>query len=457
MSVITVNFDNELEFKDIVTPLMGPQDSEVGENNGNMFDTAQTMIQGVCVPILSVCGIVFGIEHIISLTLYNNDHLPSLRAVIDDREQLLGNISFPGRDNEIRLQILPPFENAYKKINLNFFIDSIKVNGSEVLVTGKYKVNELYNSRLECMGEMNTYDLFEYIAHQCKIGFASNCESSDIDKRYIYANNVSYNYLMNKQIKLSGSADRVYDYWIDLWNNINLADIKERYTSQDPDEEMQVWVQSGWQVHTQKDDPLKPIQQLALLNNNPNETSPLHVRSYKIITNTGNSTSVGTDQVYTYYKNGEIVDTLVQDSAVKKDVFLKYVYLGENIGDFDYLIAENVRKSFLNIMNCSQLEVTLDFPCLALMRGHQCKFIWYENNLSTKNDTKLLEDVDTNIELPNRTEEEINETDSFIINKQISGQYLIVGVVINYERGNWTQKLTLVRPQDKQNKLLNDE
>ncbi len=457
MSAITVNFDNELEFKDIIVPLMGPQDNEVGENNGNMFATAQTMIQGVCTPLLSICGIVFDIEQIISLTLYNDDYLPSMRAVINDSNQLLGNISFPGRDNEIRLQILPPFENAYKKINLTFFIDNINVNGSNVTVTGKYKVNDLYSSRLECLGEINTYDLFEYIAHRCKLGFASNCDSSDIDKRYVYVNNMSYNALLNKQIKYSGNTNVIYDYWVDLWNNINLADIRERYNSQDPDEEMQVWVQSGWDIQIQKNDPIKPIQQLALLNNNPNEASPLKVRSYKIITDTGYSTEMGTDQVYTFYKNKEVIDTLIQDSAVKRDVFLKYVYLGENIGDYDYLIAEYIRKSFFNIMNCTRLEVTLDFPSLALMRGHQCKFIWYDNNLSVKGDMEMLDEITTNIDLPNRTEENISDPNSFVINKQISGQYLITGVVIKYDRGKWTQKLTLVRPQDKQNKLFNND
>lgn len=455
MSVLTVKFDHNLTLSDIEIPLKAPQDSEVGENNGTMTAEAQTMIQGVCTPILAINNIVFEIEQILELTLYNNDRLPSIRAVVNDSEHMLGDLELPGRDNEIRLQILPPFDNAYKKINLVFFIDSIRVNGSNILVTGKYKVNDLYSSRFSSFGEINTYDLFQTIAHECKLGFATNCESNDIDKRFVYANNSSYVTLMNKQIKQSGDETLVYDYWVDLWNNINLANIYERYNTKDPDEEMLVWLQKGYPVHTQKDDPIEPEQQIALINNNPIETGPLKASAYNVITNSGKATVRGTDQVYTYYKDGQVIDTLVQDGSVKEDIFTRYEYLGENIGDFDYLAARSIRKSFIDIVTCNCVEVTVNFPCLSLMRGHQCLFTWYENNYTTKTNLQYMNDIDS--ELPVNDQDLVSDPDSYIVNKQISGQYLIYGVVIDYNRGKWQQKLTLVRPQDQVHKYINAE
>lgn len=456
MSVLSVKFDNNLELSDIKIPLKAAQDDEVGDNNGNKLALAQTMIQGVCIPIIAIGSIVFEIEQILELTLYNVDHLPSLRAVLEDSKHSLGDLEIPGRDNEIRLQILPPFENAYKKINLTFFIDSINIKGNEVTISGKYKVPDLYSSRFISFGEINTYDLFEQIASECKLGFVTNCETNDIDKRYVYANNSSYNTLMNKQIRQSGSVDLVYDYWIDLWNNINLANIYERYHTKDADEDMLIWQQKGYPIHTQANDPIEPIQTIAMINNNPNETGPLYASNYNIITNSGQATRTGTDQVYTYYKNGEILDTLVQDGNVKRDIFTRYEYLGEIIGDFDYLIAKSIRQSFLNIINCNKIEVTIDFPSLALMRGHQCLFTWYDNNFSAKNSMRMYEEPETNIPIESQ-ESSLEEADSFIVNKQISGQYLISGVVINYNRGNWKQKLTLIRPQDEMHKYIQRE
>lgn len=456
MSTISVVFDNDLTFSDIKVALKAPQDSEGGEGTGVMTPEAQTMIQGVCVPLLAINGIAFEIEQIVELHLYCTDHLPSIKAVINDNNHYLGDLNNPGRDNEIRLQILPPFDNAYKKINLTFFINNSSISGSEVTVSGKYKVCDLYNSRFNSFGKINTYDLFEQIAKDCKLGFASNCESNNVDERFIYANNSSYNMLMSKQIRQSGDETLVYDYWVDFWNNINLANIYERYHTKDPDEEMQVWVQKGYPTQIERDVPIEPVQQVALINNNPNETGPLKASSYRIISNTGKATTSGTDQVYTYYKNGEVIDTLVQDGSVKKDVFLKYEYLGENIGDFDYLISKNRRKSFLDIINCNQIEVTIDFPSLALMRGHQCVFVWYDNDFTMKNDMKNLGDIDTNIPIEDQNEE-IQDADAFVINKQISGQYLIVGTSMNYNRGKWEQKLILIRPQDEQHKYMKDE
>lgn len=452
MSVITVKFDNNLEFSDIEVPLKAPTDEQV-EGSGSMTPEAQTMLQGVCTPLIAIGDIVFEIEQILELYLYNNDRLPSIKAVLNDSNHYLGNLDAPGRDNEIRLQILPPFDNAYKKINLTFFIDSISISGDEVTVSGKYKVPDLYSSRFISFGEVNTYQLFEQIAKDCKLGFATNCEPNDVDKRFVYANNSSYNMLMNKQIRQSGSKDIVYDYWVDLWNNINLANIYERYNTKDPDEELQVWIQKGYPVQIDKDNIIEPVEQIAMINNNPNETGPLKASEYNIINNSGKATAKGTDQVYTYYKNGEVLDTLVQDGNVKRDIFVKYEYLGENIGDFDYLIAKSTRKSFLDIIDCNKLEVTINFPSLALMRGHQVLFTWYDNNYSTKVEMQYLDEPSTNVPIESQ-DEEIHNEDAFVVNKQISGQYLISGVTIEYNRGNWYQKMMLIRPQDEQHKYI---
>ena len=452
MAAISVVFDNQLEFSDIITTLQAPKEDEI-DGTGMRTEEAQTMLQGVCAPLLSICGVVFDFQQIHTMELRCDGRTPSIYLVVRDDEHILGNLSKPGRDNEIRLQILPPFDEAYKKINLTFFIDSISVLGSQVRVSGRYKVPDLYSSRLMSFGEINTYDFFKQVAADCKLGFASNCESNDIDKRYIYANNISYLDLMNKQIATSGDQTNIYDYWIDLWNNINLANIYERYNTQDTDEDMLVWIQKGFTNDISRSDKIEPIQQALVLNNSNSEMGPLKLISYNLITNSGKAMRSGTDQVYSYYKNGEVIDTLVQDGNVKKDIFTSYVYLGENIGSFDYLVSRSIRSSFFDIIRCNKLEVVMSFPNLAIMRGHQCKVVWYDNDFSTKIDQKNIKsEAETNIPL-NTQEEELSEPNAQVINKQISGQYLIDAVVIRYDMGNWKQTLTLIRPQDKQNKV----
>jgi hypothetical protein len=52
---------------------------------------------------------------------------------------------------------------------------------------------------------------------------------------------------MDKAIETSGESGQsieskvMLDYWVDFWNNLNLVDVWERYTTVEPDENIKVW------------------------------------------------------------------------------------------------------------------------------------------------------------------------------------------------------------------------
>lgn len=442
MSVINLVFDNQLQQTPIEVPLQAPP----AENGDNTLQVNQVMIHGVCTPVVSVCGIVFDFNKVIKMTLYDNDRLPSLDLIIDDSEQLLSSISNPKSDNEIRLQILPPFEDAYKKIDLTFYINNIDVRGSKVSISAIYKIPDIYISRLKSFGEVNTYNLFKTIASECLLGFASNCEENDADKRFIYCNNISYEDLMNREVRMASSVDNVFDYWVDVWNNINYVNLKQRFVDKDAPEDMELWCMTTPGNDVESTNIVQPVLTEAVITNHPMTAGQLHAKKYNISNNTGKNKEKGTDRVFTIYKDGAVIDSLIEDGNVQNDIFTKYYYLGENIGEYEYLTAISFYDSFCDIINKNTIEVTLSFPMLGIMRGSHVKFMWYDNNFFQKQDIELLGgDMDSD---DGDQSEELVEPDKLMINKQISGEYLVHKTILHYNKGQWKNTLILTRPED---------
>ena len=442
MSVINLVFDNQLQQTPIEVPLQAPP----AENGDNTLQVNQVMIHGVCTPVVSVCGIVFDFNKIIKMTLYDNDRLPSLDLIIDDTEQLLSSISNPKSDNEIRLQILPPFEDAYKKIDLTFYINNIDVKGSKVSISAIYKIPDIYISRLKSFGEVNTYNLFKTIASECLLGFASNCEENDADKRFIYCNNISYEDLMNREVRMASSVDNVFDYWVDVWNNINYVNLKQRFVDKDAPEDMELWCMTTPGNDVESTNIVQPVLTEAVITNHPMTAGQLHAKKYNISNNTGKNKEKGTDRVFTIYKDGAVIDSLIEDGNVQNDIFTKYYYLGENIGEYEYLTAISFYDSFCDIINKNTVEVTLSFPMLGITRGSHVKFMWYDNNFFQKQDIELLGgDMDSD---DGDQSEELAEPDELMINKQISGEYLVHKTILHYNKGQWKNTLILTRPED---------
>ena len=456
MSIITLELDNTLEKSSIIMPLMSSSQKEGGENynDTNMTDKAQTSVFGIQTPLIMINTTVIDFDAIKYFNIKSVGRLPELVMTVEDRFELINNIDKPSNDNEVRIQILPRFDNAYKKINLTFFISNIQVTGSLLRLTCTYKLSSLISSKFKTFGEIDTYTLFKNIAIDTKLGFATNIAQLD-DSRYIYCDNKSYLELMNDEIQYSTANNNIIDWWIDLWDNINLADIKERYNSIDNDDDIQIWI-SGQLNEITADIEIVPIKTPAVLTTLPHtNNSELYVKSYSIKNNSGSSISNGTDKVYGIYEdiNKEYSDYLIQDGDIKNDIFIKYDYIGENYGNYNYMLSKQLRDGYIQKINSETITVTLQSPLLGLMRGHKVNFIRYINNDNLENKMKILEDsgiidrnIESNISLSQYEVAEDTGNGKYKIDRTVSGQYLILGVNIIYSNNSWNYELTLAKP-----------
>ncbi len=466
MGQIIVEFDHTLEQSDIIVPLVSSSEEEAGSNyTDNKSEIQQTQVYGIQVPLISINNIVIDFDSVIDFSLKSKDVYPTLSMTVLDKYELISSIDMPGMDNEVRIQILPQFDNIYKKINLTFYISKTTVRGSYITLTGMYKAPDYIKTNYKAFGEVNTHDLFSQVAKDSHLGFASNAQSNDQDKRFVYCDFKSYEDLLEKEIDLAGSKTDIYDYWIDFWNNLNLVNIFERYNAIDKDEDMMIWVSPNIN-EVGEGNKIEPVEIIANITDHPSlKSTELFVNDYQVVSNSGLQLYNGTDRVYSIYEvnKQEHMDHLIQDGDVKKDVFTKYEYLGEVYGGYNYLLQKSLRRTFLQKVKSEYLQVTMNTPILGLMRGSKVKFTSYvndsmiENKFSTLGEAGVINDVQTTTNQGDEMNDNANsDAGVFAVDKAVTGQYLIIGCDLKYSDNKWNCELLLSRPADQKPKFIND-
>lgn len=468
MSIITLEFDNTLKKSDIIMPVRSSSVNESGDEyqDTNLSDKSQTAVFGIQTPLIMINNTVIDFDAVNYFSLKSTGVLPELVMSVEDRFNLITSIDKVNRDNEVRIQILPKFENAYKKINLTFYIANIQINGTNIRITGTYKLPALTSSQFKSYGEIDTYSFFKTVAQETNLGFATNIAQLN-DTRYIYCNHKSLLDTMNSEIAFANTTEHIIDWWVDLWDNINIVDIRERFNAVDNDDDIKIWV-AGQVNEISKDNEIPATEVEATITDLPtNNTSELFVKSFNIVNRTGMQISAGTDKVYSVYEecNKEYSDYFMQDSDTMNDIFLKYEYVGECYSEYNYLISRPTRDAFLQKMNIETVVVKLQSPLLGLMRGHRVNFIHYINDDMTHDRLNNMQDIEvidtnsieSNIPLDKYNISEDSGAGMFMVDKMMSAQYLILGVDVIYQNNTWEYTLTLTKPTNSNNKLVNKD
>lgn len=466
MGKIFVKFDSTIEQEDIIVPLTNSSPEEAGENYiNNEYEIQQTSIYGIQAPLIKINDTVVDFIDVIEFSMKSIDVLPTVNIIVKDRYSLITMFNTPGCDNTLQVQILPQFDDAYKKINLTFYISSIKINNDYVHLTGVYKLSKFISSNIKSFGETNTYKLFSDIATETGLGFASNVEEDEGDKRYIYCDNKTYMELLTKEIKYSCKDLNIMSYWIDFWNTLTYVDIYERYNSKDSDEDMLIWISEN-NLEINESQTVTPVQVPTVLTNHPTmKNGQLYVNNYSIVNKGGNQMYDGTDKVYSVYgcDNKEYVDHLIQDGDVKKDIFTRCEYIGEYYGSYNYLLNEKKYNDFIKKISTESVQVELNTPLLAIMRGNKVNLTIYKNDDSIINKQTQLEDngiinaeVETNVSLESDKESKVDDG-QYILDKSISDQYMVTACDIKFHNNQWKYIVTLNRPAANKPQILNEQ
>lgn len=444
---IEVRYDPKIEFEPIEDPMYATSKEENGEveQHGLM----QTAVTGIISPLIKINNILIPFNSVTYFEMDCKGILPHLRVTVNDNADLIKSIDRPKNDNLLRLQILPPFDNAYKKINMNFYITGSEIEGDRVSLSCVYKVPELYRYRLESMGRITTYGMADHIARDCALGLASDIEDTD-DERYIYCRNENYITTISKNMQFSGTERLIPDMWVDWFNYLNIVNIYNRY--REIDDDPKVWIMDQSYISGQSLDTIQPIETEASISNSPTaRATALYISSYEIRNNASDYVDDGTDKIVERYGyvGGEPVSTLIQDGDIHSDIYPKTYYDGEVFGPTDYFLQRQCRRMVLQKINGQCISVTLSQPCLGMVRGSKVNLYWYDTN-DVVTTMRNNDSITSNIPLDNlnRSIDGIDTEQNYVINKQISGQYYIIGTRLLYENMKWQYKLLLGRPAD---------
>ena len=439
---IVVKFDNTLP--DIeVEKFLYPTSVEEGGNSNN--EMSEIKITGTLTPLLKINNRVMPWSEIISLTLSCTSFLPTLSFTVVDSENKMTLLDTPGPDNIVMLEILPKFENIYKKIKLRFYITSISSDIANHTLSANciYYCDKLNDCNIESFGKITTYKFYEEVAQRLKLGLCSNLEDSG-DDRYIYMSNDTFLEKLEDEVQVGGNPECILDSWIDWWNNINIVDLHDLYSG-DLDPNLTVWV-SGMGVNTaQPGFEEEPYEVAATLTNNFKLSShPLYTMTFDMNNKNRGNVQDGTDRAVDTFDILKEINktTLLQDgSGVKENIYTKYYYRGEfnsNDNDGSYLVQPEVIDIYKQKIGNNTISVTIKQPCLGLMRGGKVNLEWYDNSKTNEKLYKEADDMESNIDIDadydDSNIEDFSREGTMVLNRKISGQYLIVGTYIDYDR-----------------------
>ena len=150
MAQITVKYDPTLKIEEIVEPMYATSRNENPDRYPS--DVQQTKITGILTPLIVVNHILILWDKVTRFELISKGFLPELSFTFHDDFGFVKSLDQPGNDNLVLLQILPPFEDAYKKINLRFFITDVKIKGDKVTILATYNVPALLQDKLKSYG-----------------------------------------------------------------------------------------------------------------------------------------------------------------------------------------------------------------------------------------------------------------------------------------------------------------
>lgn len=429
MSKPTVIFDSTVDIPNI-------QMFYYSEDTGSNLTVNQTKIEGILTPIVSINGMSITFKQILYFKLSSRDVFPTLEISINDSENLIKILNRPGENNTIQVQILPEFDNTYKKLNLLFYIVSYEAIGDYVEFQCLYSIPGIFDTKLESFGKVNTYQLCNTIASKLRLGLVSNVAGCS-DSRWVYCDNTTYMNKLIREMSYSGNTNQVFDMWIDFRNNLSLVDIYERIRAEDT--QLSVWVADS--IAPDMEGERTPKLVPAMISNAVlYRGTPMFTQEYTNLNNNANNIVLGNDSVLMTHSFDSFVSDdsyLVNGSKSDTDVS-KIVYGGEYFGDFNYISQQGLNNRYRSKVRSSRLQLSLVVPCLGLMRGDKVNVAWYEYN-TYLSDT--LEDSNTS----NGTEP--------VINKNVTGQYYIDGCTIEYNLNSsstgWKQTLILSKVNTK--------
>lgn len=368
------------------------------------------------------------------LCIYNDGFIPKLKMIFKDTMGYMLDNDFPLDDSKIKIFLSSRTLNI-RHILLEFKITNFSVYGDRYSIIGTLNVNGLYIKQYMSYRNMSSFDVLKNICNDIGLGFNSNISSTNDKMNWINPGKTNIEFIRDV-LTHSYISDNTFVYgYIDYYYNFNFVDI-EKELRRDISGDHGVDT-SGLTSNITGDD--ERIYRIELTNDKSHVESDRYISNIKYI---NNSTSVSLKSGYVnlakYYNTTKKellffgIDSITNDDDTKielkgsDDEYFynnnrKSIYLGKM--DTDNVHINYLYSEIHNIKNIDELRkvgirVILPNPNYNLYKFQKVRLI-------------ISGDIDTPM--------------SDMINKRLSGEWLITDIKIIYKNSNIYQDITLVK------------
>jgi hypothetical protein len=431
LSEIIVYFDPEI---DLIKMSIPNQDT----NQGYKQEINYGELAGFNSPFIILNNFKFYGNSVKYFSLTVHDFLPKISLVLQETEDMFTSNFYPAKDDIISLYIKSQNKD-FKSIRQDFKIfdiDSTKSGNKRIhSIEGFLNVPRIFTEIIKSFGKKTSIEVLKTIAKDLKLGFASN-ESQTDDLMIRICPNISYYEFIQKElIKTSyKNDDCFYTVFIDQYYYLNFVEVNSLFKNNKIENTSINYFREDFRRNDPK---IKSFsKELIFTNHEKYLNTPSYIQDYKIINKKGEIfKNIGYRSLIQYYDSNKksiqefFIDSLENQKPEKDELPIKSNSL-ENYKEFYNSVYfnnqnENVHQNYyysiiqnnINNLELNKINLILNF----------IEF----NYLSS-----MYKMVPVVIFVKDQVQKDIfnnkNKQNEMLINKFISGFYLIKGIQIEY-------------------------
>jgi hypothetical protein len=449
--------------------------------------------KGTLTPIVQIGGLIIPEESVKSITIWQEDLLPTISLTIIDNGSIFGAGLYPISD--ILISIFIRSQNKkLKSLSADYLITSIgsiaipDSNQAIYNLVGELHVPKLNGYFSKSFRQMTSLETLKNVADDLLLGFADNQPENTNDRMTWIMPNYSYKSFINHVKKMAYRDDNnFFDCFIDRYYTLNFINVEKMF-AQDPEIEQGFLAleQSRLDRRRQGEDRESnesgnPVD--IILNNHRNSMgSEFYISEFSVMGNHGEVLAKHGLRKHVYwYDHGGNKNSKVQDSVNFVDHFVEPLQTPAsndglsphtvNIPDFrdaksvsgawkgirysnahpDYKFATLLNEHNLLETKKNELRITLSGININVLRGSRVAvMIFLEKQEALIANSARNEPGDRSasaLELDKANDDNFNNPGAQVLDKQLSGFYYVSSIKYDYIDGKFHTDMILSRRQ----------
>lgn len=360
--------------------------------------------------------------------------IPVVKMIFQDSLNLMRDKGMPLDDSKVKIYINPR-NKKLKPILLQFKISTFKINGNVYTIAGVLDIDGLYLKQYKSYKSMTSNKALQSISRELGLGFNTNIDDTNDSMTWLNTGQRTYNFI-NDIINTSYKSDESFLMgYIDYYYHFNYVDL-EKELNRNVKEELGISSFGLEQAAEIKDQ--DKLASLFLTNDKTHENSNTYISKYKVI---NNSTTISLLEGYftrVKYYDDITKDLLVFDvdsiSSPGDKIILKGAPQSEDFYN------KNVNLKYMGKMDIDNTHKNFNYSYIQNVRNiSEIEKIQLNIELTTPNYNiyrfQKIQVLITNTPTPSQTG----------VNNRLSGEWLIINIEFEMNRGSIVQKVKLVK------------